>query len=218
MKGLIVKDFNLVKSIIITFFVISLCADLIVILYSFLIDASSTMFMLLSFYIMFFSGFILANTFAYEEKYKWELFADTLPYSRSKAVSARYTLGASCIGMFFLLTAVTKLIIDINLGNFNIENYLSNLTAMLVVGILPTSILLPLHYKLDANKARIVGTIVTVFVCGVAGGVLGFLTGYEGETIIQFPAYYSIIIIAACVVVFLLSWLLSVHIYKKREF
>ena len=146
MTGLIVKDFFVMRKTLKSYLMIMLLyvvlAYLDVLNYAFIITFIQVMLMVLPF-----------TAFAYDEQAKWDRYAMSLPLGRGKVVGARYlfvlvlTVITTAIGLFG--TASLTLVREVE----PVEMLLT-LEVSTSLGLLVPAILLPLCYKLGAERAR----------------------------------------------------------------
>lgn len=205
MKGLLVKDFTLLfkacKSVLImiaVFLIVSLFSDS----YGFL-----------SYYAMILAAMVPVTLLAYDEKEKWDMYFQTLPVSKSDYVSAKYLTGILMEAAVFVLLIITR--IFKSGGTREIVIYAALLIAL---GMLFLAVDLPVIFKFGSVKGRIVNIVLVVAVC-----ILGTftVTEFDYTDILTMLSDHSIPVAAAAVIVSvilcLLSWIISVTVYKKRE-
>ena len=162
------------------------------------------------------------SCFSYDNIAKWELYGLSLPLRRSRIVLARYltvllalAFSAVLCGLFGAALAALGQMEDWGL-------YLSSAIGALGFSVLLNAILLPLLYRFGAERARILffgvlGAIVAIgFTVLSLVDVTGWLDGIEH---VQWKGMLPVVGVAAiaAAVVLLLSYVLSVRIYQKRE-
>lgn len=148
---------------------------------------------------------------SYDEKNKWDRYALTMPLMRGTIVLSKYILGLIFLIAAFTLAFITNIIFtEIILY----ENLMINLTTF-SVGIIMISFILPIILKFGVEKGRILMMIVifTPVAIIVMLPKLG-IPAPEQETIEVFLKYLPI----AAIITYVLSILVSVSIYKKKEF
>lgn len=146
MTGLILKDFFVMrkslKSYLLIMVLYAVLAWLDILNYGFIITFIQVMLMVLP-----------ITAFAYDEQAKWDRYAIALPLGRGKVVGARYlfvltlTVITAAIGLFG--TASLALVREAE----PVEMLLT-LEVSTTIGLLVPAILLPLCYKLGAERAR----------------------------------------------------------------
>lgn len=211
MKGLIIKDlYELIKQ---CRFVLLLCLIYMIIS---IMGESSTFF--LAFAIVFIS-MLPITVMAYDEKSKWDSYAITMPYTRKEMVLSKYIL--SLIGIFsmsilyLILRGGTFLIIDGNLSM--LPEMITSMLPMILVAILFSSVNFPIIFKFGAEKGR----LAMIILCALVGGIFGATAaGAEesGDIFVKiFSSIPNIVYPIAAVVLLMVSFLISVKVYEKRE-
>ena len=146
MTGLILKDFFVMRKALKSYLTIMLLyvvlAWLDIFDYSFIMTFVQVMLMVLP-----------ISTFAYDELAKWDRYAMSLPLGRGKVVGARYlfvlalTLATTAIGL--ATTTLLALLHEADPGEM-----LLTLMVSTAIGLLIPAVILPLCYKLGAERAR----------------------------------------------------------------
>ena len=146
MTGLILKDLlvmrKALKSYLMIMVLYAVLAYLDVLNYSFIITFIQVMLMVLP-----------LSAFAYDEQAKWDRYAMSLPLGRVRVVGARYlfvlalSLGTAAAGL--LGTLLLHLV-----QQADWMEMLVTLSFSTTIGLLIPAILLPLSYKLGAERAR----------------------------------------------------------------
>lgn len=146
MTGLITKDFlvmrKALKSYLLIMALYAVMAWLDILNYGFIITFIQVMLMVLP-----------ISAFAYDEQAKWDRYAMSLPLGRHKVVGARYlfvlilTLATTAIGL--ATTAILTLAREAD----PVEMILT-LEVSTTIGLLVPAVILPLSYKLGAERAR----------------------------------------------------------------
>lgn len=146
MTGLITKDFLVMRKALKPYLLImalyAVMAWLDILNYGFIITFIQVMLMVLP-----------ISAFAYDEQAKWDRYAMSLPLGRHKVVGARYlfvlilTLATTAIGL--ATTAILTLAREAD----PVEMILT-LEVSTTIGLLVPAVILPLSYKLGAERAR----------------------------------------------------------------
>ena len=149
---------------------------------------------------------------SYDERFKWHIACDALPCSRAQAVSSKYILTLLLVGLIF---ALTMLIQGIRLNRAGDLAQLWELPGMLLpVGLVGPAVLLPVIFRLGVEKGRI---FYYVLVGLVAASAVIFSSGQLPEiptAQVQLP---GLALVLGSLVLFALSWGLSVVLYQRRE-
>ena len=149
---------------------------------------------------------------SYDERFKWHIACDALPCSRAQAVSSKYILTLLLVGLIF---ALTMLIQGIRLSRAGDLAQLRELPGMLLpVGLVGPAVLLPVIFRLGVEKGRI---FYYVLVGLVAAAAVIFSSGQSPEiptAQVQLP---GLALVLGSLVLFALSWGLSIVLYQRRE-
>ncbi len=207
MKGLIIKDFKMMKhdSIIgimipTLFFIISLFGGNIM----FFTVMSVMMFAL-----------IPTLNIANDEKYKWNKYEAILPIKREHIVLEKYIL----LLIFIIPIIVAEALIIYFIKNYSINEMLTIISSMLFFGLITPSIVLPLYFLFGYNTGRMAGVPVSavIYIVFTAISMKNNTTDnivksefiYNANT----PLIFSLGLIFICI-----SIILSIIIYKRKEF
>lgn len=199
MKGLLLKDY---------YMTVKYCRMLILMVLIFAaVSAVSNSIFLIS-YPFIIAGVLPVSLYAYDEKSGWCSYADAMPYSRAQQVSAKYISALVFICLVMLICTVGKALT----GDSFIEDF-SLLVMLCGTGLLSAAVLLPFVLKFGSEKGRWAYYVVIIIACVIAAAV--FDTG--SAVALELTGTAAACILAGCVLLFGLSWLLSIKIYEKRE-
>ena len=112
--------------------------------------------------------------------------------------------------MVFLLA---ELLLAVRLflnGAFDAGAFLSLSSALLLLGLLGPSLLMPFTFKFGSEKGRMAYYLVIVLLFAA----IALLAGMGFYTYLE---KFSWLVIAAAVLLYLGSWRLSIFFYEKRE-
>lgn len=172
------------------------------------------------FYIMYpavLSGMVCVSLISYDEKSKWNLYAETLPVSRADSVSAKYIITAIFVSIIMLLAFAVQILSSLATVNFvfsklNMSEILAVISSVSVVALAGPAILLPLIFKFGIEKGRIAYYIVLGVACAAA-----FMFPAKDNFTFLLPYVSSFTIFLAALAVFLLSWFISIKLYEGRS-
>jgi len=218
-KGLIVKDFQTIKS----YKGAALFMIVIFIGSSFLNDGMTTVlpvFMPLCF------GMLAISSFSYDNLAKADKYILTFPINKKDMVKARYiyilliTLAGSLLG--FILTILIQ---SIKLGNIIDTEVIGNNLAIIIgslSGIMFLQVFqIPIMYKFGAEKGRIIQMIMIVaLMLGISVITTVLMKFFEislDTLIIMLKDYLITIIGIAVVLLYIFSYIISCKIYEKKE-
>ena len=98
-------------------------------------------------------------------------------------------------------------------STFTQETFFSGLTLH-AAGLLCDSLLLPVIFKFGSEKGRLAYYIIIIVTCVVGTIMISISEEMNISLPDRIPAFT---ISAAAAILFVLSWLLSIRIYEKRE-
>ena len=206
MRGLLLKDFYMMIKYCKMFLLFA------VVFFGAAIVEPDNLFFLV--YPVVLAGMIPVNLLAYDEREKWDLYSASLPYTRSQIVSVKYLLGMG-INLFLFVLAMAVLTIQ-GMKNHTLamtEN-LELCALVFSLGLLSPMVVLPFSFKWGTEKGRIAYIISIAVVCGIifsltSGGILD-----SGLFQMKISA---LIVMVVMIVLYAVSWRLSIHFYQKKE-
>lgn len=218
MLGLLIKDFLTLKK----YSKNMLLSLLIYAVWSYMANDAS---FLIIFSIIIFS-MVTVTSMAYDEQYHWNHYALTMPVSRSTIVLSKYALGMllCLIGTVLSLTGALFICVINNFSADMLETLLVIAVAGIMIGLLFISIYLPFVFKLGAEKSRMIVAsifLVPYIIIGIlsktAPGVVS--TGLNAlSTLETTPRGSFISITIGILIVLIVSFMISLSIFKKKEF
>ena len=159
---------------------------------------------------------MLVSSFSVDEASKWDSYALTMPITPRTIVASKYALFFGSLACISVVSAALCGILEKIVFKNGIVEIAISTGAVFVMYTVVTAIVLPLFFKLGAEKARIGMTIA--FMIPFFGVVWGaqFLKG------INFAALpwgvLGVGAAAALLVLFAGSYFLSVKIYEGKEY
>lgn len=207
MKGLLLKDLYLTWKYYKIYFFLAIFFVVI----SFWTD--NNVFMLS--YPLMFIGVIPMGLQNIDENGKWDVYCGTMPVTKRQIVSEKYLIGLLFTPPVALLILLAKGLGMAITGTFQWSVLGMVLLMSWLQGFLVSALSLPLIFRFGAEKGRIVQYVVIGSACGLAT-VIGLRTGT------QLPAFSGsagtmAVLIALPVLLYILSWRLSIRFYEKRE-
>ena len=162
------------------------------------------------------SGMLPITLLSYDTHFKWEQYSGTLPYTRAQLVTVKYLMGLIFSGGVLLVCLGVLALRQILGEGFDLDTFLGAGLLCLGLGVASPVLLLPLAFKFGPEKGRLLFIVLIASLCG-AGFALGqtdFLSGLAiGNTVVVALAAAGVTL-----VLYLLSWRLSIHFYQKKEF
>ena len=207
MRGLLLKDFYMMKRYCRSYLLIAIVFSVI----SFV--GKDSMFFV--FYPCLLCGMIPVSLLSYDERSRWLQYSESLPYTKEQIVSCKYLIGLMVQVAMLIVTAILQAVkMNIN-GTFDWKDFIVLMLLVMIMAAITSSISLPFMFKLGVEKGRAAYYVMVGVVC--VGSIIFsnlFLAG--GETEIEL----SVGLFLLCLVgigLYALSWYLSVLFYKRRE-
>ena len=206
MKGLLIKDWYQLRSYCRSFLLIAA----VFLVLAFLSRENTYFLMILGVL----AGVLPMTLLAYDERGHWNVYSQTLPYTRGQYVSAKYLIGLMCAGAMVLLVAAVTFCRDLASGHRWIW---WPAAATLAGALLSAAILLPLSFRFGTEKARIfyyavIGITALTGACLLSGG-----QGTGAAAVQVNPGGLALILAGAALAVYALSWMAAVPLYRRRE-
>lgn len=206
MKGLLLKDVYMINKY---------CRAYILVIVLFLavsVFGNGNMFLTIYPYLI--TGMLLVTLITYDEREKWSEYAGTLPYTRAQIVSAKYILGLSIIMPVIIFTAIVRAVETITAKTFIFNEYCTLLMTLVSISLIVPAIILPFIFKFGAEKGRIIYYVFIGGTCAI-GASLEKINGNPFTLLAEVSPVPAGFLIA--ILLYVLSWLLSIHFYKNRE-
>ena len=217
MKGLLMKDFRLLKTQK-NFFILIVAIAIVM-----AISTKDCSFIIG--YLTFIGSLFTLSTISYDEFDNGNVFLFSLPVSRKSYVTEKYGFGlimgiSSCI-LATILALITGLIRNTDM---TIDILISALIILPIMLIL-LALMIPFHLKFGGEKGRIViiGAVGLLFVLGIL--VVKMVKVFHIDLTPVFNAFPVISVggligieMAIAIVLLLISYKASIMIMKKKEF
>lgn len=165
-----------------------------------------------------YASLLPVTALSYDERCKWDTLAAMSPYSPAEMVISKYLLGY--IGILF--SAALALTVHAVYGAFSSSpdgGYISSIAGGAVSGLLIIALTMPAMYKFGVEKGRIAFFVILAVTFGAVAGLSaladkGELTRFS----LQMGTGTGIVILLAVLLLNVLSILLSIRFYSRREF
>jgi len=207
MKGLLLKDWYMMKKYCRNYFFVCIGFTILSLM------SKGNMFFV--FYPYLLCGMIPVNLLGYDERSRWMQYSGTLPYTKAQIVSAKYLIGLFVQVTMLIVTGIAQSIKMFVAGNFAFGEFVVLMLLMLIVATLTSSISLPFIFKLGVEKGRTAYYVMIGFGCGASVLATSF---FRGQLVAEVRPNVILAALAVVgVIVYILSWYLSVVFFKKRE-
>ena len=149
---------------------------------------------------------------SYDERFKWHLACDAMPVSRAMVVSSKYVLTLLTVLLVFAVIMLAQWFRLSRLGA--VERIWELPGILLPMGLVGPAILMPVIFRLGVEKGRIFYFVLVGVVCAAAVFFGSGQNPVNPTSEIALPGWALVLVSLG---IFLLSWPLSIALYKKRE-
>lgn len=156
-------------------------------------------------YVCVLAGVLPITALAYDDREKWCTYCETMPVTRAQFVAEKYILALIIMAVVTALLGAGRLI----------SGRSAALAPVLlpVILLVPSTVCLPLFFRLGAERGRAAYMIVIVLAC-VGASVIS----QDGQgTQLSLGTGGTLAVLGGMAAVFAASWALSTAAYKKRE-
>ena len=164
-------------------------------------------------YGIFFLSTIVSSLSTLDEQMKWLSYIDILPVTRKEVVTERYLLNAL---LTFAATAVF-LILGLVLKNSDLPTVLATAVMMIALSFFTSAIFLPVNIKFGSVKSQMVrmAVMLVMIVCCMT------VISYSGSLIDMIsrisPTVLFLSVLIGVIVLYSISWLVSVRIFENKD-
>lgn len=218
MKGLLIKDFKLLKNQGQFFSIVTLICMVCMFLY----DNPS---FAISYMTIVFSLFTL-STISYDEYDNGMAYLFTLPFSRKEYVQEKYIFGVlTTVGALAAVSVLAFIFSVIRSSAFETEEWVAGVTVSFLITILLLTITIPLQLKFGSDRSRI--ALLAVFgCCALAAYIAVMIVRFTGIKVMEIfdrlvAQCPEVLIVTGCLTGVLAvgaSYFVSLKIVKKKQF
>lgn len=167
-------------------------------------------------YVLVFTGMMPATLIAYEESERWDRTVQTMPLSRRMIVTEKYLVGLLLQLTATVLVGFSWVAQMLREGQFDTVALMSELLMTLALAVTMPSLMLPVVFKMGAERGRMATTLV---LCGAMAVIVGGTVALGSiGALVNADAFVMPLAVAAVVLMYPVSWLVAVRWYEKREF
>lgn len=155
------------------------------------------------------------TTIAYDENCKWDRYALSMPISRKTIVLSKYVFGILLeLGSMVIVALLSAGIVTYT-KEMDIKDALNVMLVVNGIGVLFLSVILPLLLKFGVQKARLIMFILIVIPTVIAYFYEKLNFSVPSPETLKILAYLSPVFL---LIIVLLSIVISIRIYEKKEF
>lgn len=158
---------------------------------------------------------MVVTTISYDDLAKWDAYALTMPVTRAEMVLSKYLVMVILNTLGAVLSLTVGIVGSVIMGKrFDLE-ILAIIGVIYLVALIFGSVIIPLIYKFGTEKARLM-----LFLCALLPTALILLLEQFNVPMPTTgnPLIYLIALIGFSVAGVVLSYLISLKIYRKKEF
>lgn len=213
MKGLLLKDLYMSEKYCGAFLLI------IVIFFGMSLMSGSSFFLLA--YPCILVGLIPASLVSYDEREKWDVYSGTLPCSRPQFVSCKYLIGLLGELPVICITTLLYALGLFRMSDFDLYAVFGMAAMFLLLGLIGPATTLPFMFRFGAEKGRIAYFAVIILLCG-GSAAFGSIQVSGGKNALETGAFMpqagvSLLLAALAILIYVVSWKLSIAFYEKKE-
>ena len=160
-----------------------------------------------------FASFLPISSFAFEERSKWDLYANTMPVTRQQIVGSHYIFMAVTVLSAALLNAVLMLV-EVVLQGGNLLELLELDYGILLVGMLFQLIAIPIIIKLGSTSAQLVMVAIYMIPFAAVMILLKLEVELPSAASLRSMIPFSPVLLLLLAV---LSYYLSLDFYQKKD-
>jgi hypothetical protein len=173
-------------------------------------------------FFMLYSGLMLGMSpmtlLAYDQNSRFSAYCAALPVTKEQIVGGKYLIGLCGMVLTELLSMAALAAAQLLWGTVTVQITVATLLQVAMLTLLGNMILLPLTYRFGYEKAKYVYYLSV----GMLGGLMGIAVSSDGTLLNGIlPANGSllvlVVVLAAVLALYALSWRLSVAWYGKAE-
>lgn len=212
MKGLLIKEKYLMWQVCKTLLIVPLLY-LATVLVSVLFDHDLDMIPMGMVYL--FMGIIPISTCNIEMASRWHTYCVTLPYSRSTLVSSKYVASLIIVALTTVLCTASLYIGILCGGELSMAAVIKMMFMGIGVCLLPATAFFPLHFGFYSMTGG-----GRIFFSGGIGGLVAGMNVVLMDIVDKTsddPFGIAFIFMAVMMALFLLSWLISIAIFKGKD-
>ena len=168
----------------------------------------------MSAFAIFYGAMLPITALAYDERSKWDELAAMMPYSVKEIVGSKYVLGLLLVLPVLALSVLSRLIVH----STPIAG--ENTMAMLITACLSLilmSINLPFMFHLGVEKGRLIYILLTCAFIVAGVNFAGKLADMANDIEVAMVTTVPLILLAVAAVALLLSYFISVRVYRARR-
>ncbi len=160
------------------------------------------------------AGMIPVTLLGYDEQSKWGEYCGVLPFTKAQIVSAKYLIGIIAQIAVMLIISITQFVKMQMENAFDANSFFIVIITLFIMSCASVATTLPFIFKYGSEKGRIAYYTMIGAIC--AGSVILPMI-FDDIVWISKTNFSGTLICAIGVLLYAISWYLSIKFYKKRE-
>lgn len=152
-----------------------------------------------------------------DESSKWSKFEITLPIKRRTVINAKYVSFIMLVAIGALMSTLTALLTNIITGNINTDSLIFGYCFGLTISISTVAFMYPILLKFGAEKSELIIFLAGGFSIGIMLLTSLLLSFFINGIKFSSPVV-GITAVMVSVLLFVLSYFLSVRMHRNKEF
>lgn len=155
------------------------------------------------------------TTLAYDENCKWDRYALSMPISRKMIVLSKYVFGLLLILISMAIVAPLSMMVVTYTREMELKPAMMIVLAVNGIAVLFLSILLPLLFKFGVEKGRLLMFVIFFIPMAFVYIYKKINLGLPSKETFELLGYLSPVFL---IIIVLISIVISIRIYEKKEF
>lgn len=154
------------------------------------------------------------TSFTYDDFYHWDRYALTLPLTRRDLVRSKYLFALVLIGTAALFALAASVLLSLSGGGEGLLEAFASVGGSLIAAVFLISLMIPFIYRFGSEKARLM--LAAVAVVPTAALFISYRLGIRvSEAAVEYALFAAV---PAVLLMFYLSYRISLSIYERKEF
>lgn len=154
---------------------------------------------------------------AYDDRSKWSIYSRTLPYTARQLVSVKYIMGMIFSFSAYILSVCSTACYMVFNDKFNMNELAVTASTLLIIMLIIPTAVFPLSFRFGAEKGRMLFVVIAIALLAAVMISIPLSSVYSDSAICPTFNIYFLIMDIISIILYVISWLISVKLYKKRE-
>lgn len=169
----------------------------------------------LAFYPYILCSAIVLSLLGYDERYNWLDYCESMPVKRAAVVGEKYIIALALYTLTALIHFSARCLAAVT-GRSSFDGAVTMTLAGLCIGMLITTLLLPILFKVGVEKGRLIYTGVIILSAVGSGFIVSVVNEPYISVLSSAPDLICVCAALAVCALYLVSWRLSVLLYLQR--